>query len=115
LSRLTPDWTSKAGFYAADLPALAERAKWVRQFLREQPQKNIVLVAHGDFLRQLMASKSGPGLHPWRNAEVKAFTFDPEYVGEDECFLVEEGRESLAPGYPWRATEADLVPAGGKL
>jgi broad specificity phosphatase PhoE len=121
LSRLTPDWTSKSGFYATDPASLARRATWVRRFLRDQPpgNKTIVLVAHGDFLRYLTASASdgAPAVHPWRNAEVKAFRFDPESVeGDDgECWLVQEGRESLAPGYPWRATEADLIPAGGKL
>jgi broad specificity phosphatase PhoE len=91
----------------------------VRRFLRDQDGKNktIVLVAHGDFLRYLTASADGPAVHPWRNAEVKAFKFDLESTEGEEgmCWLVQEGKESLAPGYPWRATEADLIPAGGKL
>lgn len=58
--RLTPDWISKAGFYSADREAIARRAQAVRQFIRDQPEKEIVLVAHGDFLRQITADARGP-------------------------------------------------------
>lgn len=63
LSRLTPDWTSKEGFYSADRQVLMKRAHWVRKFLLERPEKVIVLVAHGDILRQITATSSGEGLH----------------------------------------------------
>ena len=53
LEHLTPDWTRKQGFYAADSAALEKRAQWVRQFLRERPEQHIAVVAHGDFLRRL--------------------------------------------------------------
>jgi len=114
-SRLTPDWTSKQGFWASDPDSLSKRAQWVRQFLRERPEKDIVLVAHGDVLRYITSSTNGPSTHPWRNAEVKIYKFDSKTVDTDDCFLIEESDESVAPGFPWRATEKDLEAAGVKL
>lgn len=53
LSQLTPDWTSKQGFYAADDLSLFKRAQWVRQYLRSRPERDIVVMAHGDILRRI--------------------------------------------------------------
>lgn len=63
LSRLTSDWTSKQGFYSAERPVLLKRGEWVRKFLLDRPEKVIVLVAHGDILRQITATSSGEGTH----------------------------------------------------
>lgn len=52
-SPLTPDWTSKQGFYAADEVSLNKRAQWVRQYLRSRPEMDIVVMAHGDILRRI--------------------------------------------------------------
>lgn len=52
-SSLTPDWTSKQGFYAADEVSLNKRAQWVRQYLRSRPEQDIVVMAHGDILRRI--------------------------------------------------------------
>lgn len=52
-SPLTPDWTSKQGFYAADQASLNNRAQWVRQYLRSRPEQDIVVMAHGDILRRI--------------------------------------------------------------
>ncbi|PWZ01833.1 phosphoglycerate mutase-like protein [Testicularia cyperi] len=83
LSQLTPDWTSKEGFYAADYTSLSNRAKWVRQYLRSRPEKEIVVMAHGDILRRITGQS-----YPWKNAEVRLFQFDAESVDSDECPLV---------------------------
>ncbi|WFC97551.1 hypothetical protein MYAM1_000265 [Malassezia yamatoensis] len=82
LSSLTPDWTSKQGFYAADETTLNARAKWIRQYLRERPEANIVVMAHGDILRRIIQEP-----YPWTNAEVREFQFVPEKVQTDECPL----------------------------
>ncbi|WFD36278.1 hypothetical protein MCUN1_003156 [Malassezia cuniculi] len=84
LSALTDDWTSKAGFYAADDASLNARAQWIRQHLRERPENEIALVAHGDILRRMIGDLD----YPWNNAEIRAFSFDPAAVETDECPLV---------------------------
>lgn len=85
---LTPDWTSKQGFYASDTASLQARARWNRKWLRERPEKEIVLVAHGDCLRYITEGyNSGT---PWANAEVRAYTFkcEEEEDKEGEAWLV---------------------------
>ena len=107
-ARVTPDWTSKKGFYAPDPASLADRAKFIRRFLRDRPEKDIVLVCHGDFLRQLTCDASGPSRVYWRNAEMRIYKFDPATVDQEEClFQLEEAPEATR-GYSRRSTEADL-------
>ncbi|KAK4702077.1 hypothetical protein P7C70_g4145, partial [Phenoliferia sp. Uapishka_3] len=73
-SNLTPDWISKQGKYAPE--NVAARARWVRNWLRARPEKEIVLVAHGDILR--MITDGVQSFRPWNNAEVKSYTFASE-------------------------------------
>ncbi|KAH9921572.1 phosphoglycerate mutase-like protein [Epithele typhae] len=75
-AQLTPDWTSKAGFYASSPAALAARARWVRAWLRARPEPRIALVAHGDFLRWLVHGRNDHA--PWANVEVREYTFAAE-------------------------------------
>ncbi|KAJ9475633.1 Phosphoglycerate mutase [Pseudozyma hubeiensis] len=82
-SSLTPDWTSKQGFYAADETSLNKRAQWVRQYLRSRPEQDIVVMAHGDILRRITGQA-----YPWKNAEVRLFQFDPASVDTEACPLV---------------------------
>ncbi|KAJ3870282.1 histidine phosphatase superfamily, partial [Lentinula novae-zelandiae] len=49
---LEDDWNSKQG----DTGAVKARARWVRRWLRDRPEQNIVVVAHGDILRQITKS-----------------------------------------------------------
>ncbi|GAB1729007.1 hypothetical protein KC332_g9174 [Hortaea werneckii] len=109
LSGLTPDWISKKGFYAADPTSLANRAKWVRQWLRDRPEKTIVLVAHGDVLRRITSGPSGPSTYMWQNAEAKIVRFDAKSVDSDECWLDVENTVAVAGGYSPTSTEMDLV------
>lgn len=51
----TPEWTSSKGFWSDDPVCLHARAKYVRRWLRSQPEKRIVLVSHGTFLRYLVS------------------------------------------------------------
>jgi broad specificity phosphatase PhoE len=113
-SRLTPDWNSKQGFWAPDDASLADRAKFVRQFLRERPEKDIVLVCHGDFLRQLTADAEGPSRSFWKNVEMRVYKFDAETVDRDECFLQLEEAPEATRGYTPKTTEADFdaIPNG---
>ena len=107
-SRITPDWNSKQGFWAPDDASLANRAKFVRQFLRERPEKDIVLVCHGDFLRQLTADAEGPSRSFWKNVEMRVYKFDAETVDRDECFFQLEEAPDATRGYTPRSTEADF-------
>ncbi|RYP13931.1 hypothetical protein DL767_010523 [Monosporascus sp. MG133] len=116
---LPDDWTSKRGFWAAEAGALAARAAWVRRWLRDRPEKTIVLVAHGDVLRQITADArraGAPSDHPWRNAEVRVFEFVPDTVHTDDCFLYQRENVAAAGGYGPTSTEIDLEglePEGG--
>lgn len=87
-SELTPDWLSKAGFYSSTVAALQQRARWVRQWLRARPEREIVVVAHGDILRYITEGYNSHA--PWANAEVREFTFevDEEEDGRGEAWLV---------------------------
>lgn len=115
-SHLPPDWTSKQGFWSADRTRIAQRAKWVRQWLRNRPEQTIVLVGHGDILRELTASAEGPSGYMWKNAEARMFTFDPSTVEGDECFLWQEkGKEvAVAGGYAPTSTEDDILSVGNE-
>lgn len=116
-SRLTPDWTSKEGFWASDPASLQRRARKVRQFLRDTPEKDIVLVAHGDVLRQITSNADGPGRYMWKNAEMRVYTFDLESVDSDDCFLRLEEIVEAAGGYAPTSTMMDIKPefANGKI
>ncbi|KAL8279922.1 hypothetical protein RQP46_007772 [Phenoliferia psychrophenolica] len=70
-SSLSSEWTSKKGIY--DPENVIERAKWVRNWLRARPEKEIVVVAHGDILRVLTDGNRSDT--PWANAEVKTYAF----------------------------------------
>ncbi|GAA6015910.1 hypothetical protein JCM10207_006803 [Rhodosporidiobolus poonsookiae] len=65
------EWTSKQGIY--DPERVEERAAWVRRWLRDRPEKKIVVVAHGDVLRCI--TDGYRSATPWANAEVRAYTF----------------------------------------
>lgn len=112
-SRLKPEWTSKQGFWAPE--AKLARGRWVRQFLRERPERNIVLVAHGDILRCITANEGGESTYMWKNAEVREFVFDPKSVEGDECFLIQEEDVAAAGGYAPGSSEMDVVAGNGKL
>ncbi|KAJ3916629.1 phosphoglycerate mutase-like protein [Lentinula edodes] len=76
---LEDDWNSKQG----NSGAVKARARWVRRWLRDRPEQNIVVVAHGDILRQ-----------PWANTEVRRFTF--MHDNDDEAKLVSLPAETEA-------------------
>lgn len=104
-ARLTPDWTSKQGFYAADQDALTNRARSVRHFLRDRPEQEIALIAHGDFLRRITCDADAPSDYMWKNAEVRVFEFDPETVESESCLLKFVETVPGAEGYGWSDRE----------
>jgi hypothetical protein len=105
LSDLKPDWTSKKGFYAPDVPSLQARARWNRRWLRERPEKEIVVVAHGDCLRYITegynsgkpwantgkhAAHIPPHTTQWLNPEVRVYTFASE--DDDDAKVIAVGK-----------------------
>ena len=55
---------------------MQQRARWVRHWLRARPEREIVVVAHGDILRYVIEGFNSHS--PWANAEVRAYTFELE-------------------------------------
>lgn len=104
-SLLTPDWTSKQGQFAADEATLNARAQWVRQFVRSRPEKNILLVGHGDIIRRITGGPLGNSTHAWKNAEVRIYQFDPKYANTEECWLTSGGEVATAGGYEPTSSE----------
>ena len=47
-----------------------KRARWVRRWLRDREEREIVVVAHGDILRYIT-----DGMDLWANTEVREYTF----------------------------------------
>ncbi|KAK3056636.1 hypothetical protein LTR09_002429 [Extremus antarcticus] len=97
LERLTEDWT-----------IIAERAMKVRQFLREREEEEIVVVAHGDILRQITATVDGPGTYSWRNAEMRVYRFDSGSVESEDCWLTLEEVVEVTGGFAPTSTEMDI-------
>lgn len=101
-STLSPDYASKQGIFDPD--RAAERARVLRQWLRDRPEREIVckwrwqwvawqkqqltpsaVVAHGDILRYMV-----DGYHSsrkWNNTEVREFGFASQDDGD--ALLVE--------------------------
>jgi broad specificity phosphatase PhoE len=52
-SPLTDEWNKNEGFYAPSLEALRARAKWVRRYVRDRPEREVVLVGHGGIFREI--------------------------------------------------------------
>ncbi|KAG8725186.1 hypothetical protein FRC09_006422 [Ceratobasidium sp. 395] len=80
-SPLTDDWNKNEGFYAPTLEALMNRAKWVRNYVRSRPEKNILLVGHGGIFREIdgRSRSDDPvvvnALARWGNVECRLYTF----------------------------------------
>jgi len=89
-SHLPSDWNSKRGPWEPTETALAERARVVRKWLRQQEGENAVVVTHGDFLRFYLAvGPSGKSEDHWENAEGRLYEFrDGHDSGDEHAWLV---------------------------
>lgn len=76
--------------------ALKARAKHVRQFLLQRPEKKIVLVAHGDILRYIVYGEQNSS--PWANAEVRKYRFKTADAGDDDAWLEQITTEAKEGG-----------------
>ena len=78
-------WMKKTGFYSTTDSAIAARAKHVRRWLRDRPEKNIICMSHGNFIRCLLYGRTrGPLLG---NGELRKYTFTSD--SDDEAVLEE--------------------------
>ncbi|WWC69952.1 uncharacterized protein I206_103896 [Kwoniella pini CBS 10737] len=89
-STLSEGYASKSGIY--NPKNASERARRVRNWLRDREENEIVVVAHGDILRYIADNQQSS--RPWGNAEVKIFTFAAE---DDENASVVEVEEPEEP------------------
>lgn len=72
-------WNVKTGKWSPDPTAITERAKVARQWLRNRPEKEIVVVTHGGFLHYLTEDHHDKGKFPgtgWANTEFRSYHFD---------------------------------------
>lgn len=93
-----PEWYRKEGKNATDVDTLRERAKRLRCWIRDRPEENVVLVAHGNFAHYLTGDVNDDGEQTsayWENAEIRSFKFAVDEALQDEALLVEleESRE----------------------
>ncbi|EUC60771.1 histidine phosphatase family containing protein [Rhizoctonia solani AG-3 Rhs1AP] len=91
-SPLTDDWNKNQGFYAATPEALAARGRWVRRFVRDRPESEILLVGHGGIFREIdgRMKSSDPAvvasLSRWGNVECRVYTFQSE--DDDDAVMI---------------------------
>ena len=78
-SDVPADWNSKKGPWAPTDDALAERAIRVRRWLKERPEKQIVVVTHAGFLHLLTQDSV-----PFENTEWRTYKFASYGQDEDE-------------------------------
>lgn len=111
-SNVKPGWWVHEGEYAFEPEALITRAARLRRWIKNRPEKEIVLVSHGFFNHFITGdvTESGEQTTPWWNeAELRTYTFvdepdsadgaafqggDPTVNGEDGA-MIKETEESL--------------------
>ncbi|TVY30324.1 putative phosphatase [Lachnellula hyalina] len=114
-------WNSKQGTWGSEKSAVEARAATLRAWLYARPEKSIVVVTHGNFLRYLTDDWNEPiyspgnqatakvaalGLVPprgtsWANCEIHQFEFSPD-SNENDAHLLEtdaskNARKSFTP------------------
>ncbi|PIB01650.1 putative phosphatase [Cercospora beticola] len=84
LDHVTPNWECKVGRWAPDVEAVQTRARQVRVWLRDRPERNIVVVTHGGFLHFFTENWSEHDLFSgtgWANTEWRSVRFTSEEKG----------------------------------
>ncbi|KAK1141283.1 hypothetical protein N8T08_009186 [Aspergillus melleus] len=101
-------WTSKSGRYKPVTESIEDRARAVRQWLSQCPEKEIVVVSHGAFLHFLTEDWEDSYTHEgtgWSNAEFRTYVLEPKTSGVDDVSFVETGESRRRRG------KTDPVPA----
>ncbi|KAI7119156.1 hypothetical protein KC316_g18583 [Hortaea werneckii] len=79
---------------AVDPPSLNARAAKLRRFIRDRPEKEVVLVSHGFFNHYLTGDVNDKGEQTtpwWEETELRTFSF----VEDDERAMIRETDESM--------------------
>lgn len=97
LSLLKPGWNDKVGDNACDVKTIMSRARQLRTWIKERPEKEIVLVSHGRFAHYLTGEVDAEGVQTtayWINDEFRTYEFvdDASDPGEAMIAETEEGR-----------------------
>jgi len=83
-SGIPADWNRKEGPWAPTPEALAKRAVKVRRWLRERPEKQVVVVTHAGFLHWLTQDTV-----QFDNAEWRTYTFAGDGENDEEARLTQ--------------------------
>ncbi|KAK3669922.1 hypothetical protein LTR78_010173 [Recurvomyces mirabilis] len=96
VSMLGKDWATKEGTYAASPEGVIARGREFRQWLRQQQDKNVIVVGHGAFWDYLFGADANDVLSPgykssWTNRQWRVCAFPK---AESDGPMVEE-KESI--------------------
>lgn len=86
---VTEGWNLKEGSNATDVSSLFNRARKLRQWLRERPEKHVVLVSHGRFAHYLTGDVNEKGEQTsewWTETEFRSYVFESS---GDEAWITE--------------------------
>ncbi|BGP00586.1 Phosphoglycerate mutase family protein [Rhodotorula toruloides] len=87
-----PEWNQNRGEFEATEAKNVARARWVRKFIRERKEENVVVVSHHGLLRRIVKA---PHAHDrkkspiqWDNATLREYKFADETGADEEADLV---------------------------
>ncbi|KAH1691129.1 hypothetical protein KXV95_005950 [Aspergillus fumigatus] len=86
MSLVQEGWNSKTGRYAPTNEAIKNRARAARRWLKERPEKEIIVVTHGGFLHYFTEDWEDSSLYQgtgWGNTEYRSFVFSDETHKDD--------------------------------
>lgn len=92
LQYVKPGWNRKEGTNAAEVSAIFQRTKRLRQWIKARPEKHIVLVTHGRFAHYLTGNVNEKGEQTsawWAEGEFKSFEFAVDEPHSEEALIVE--------------------------
>ncbi|KAI9718473.1 MAG: hypothetical protein M1828_006718 [Chrysothrix sp. TS-e1954] len=95
LSLVGSGWNNKRGLWAPNSQVINERCKSARRWLRDRPEKDIIVVTHGGLLHYFTEDWSGSEKFAgtgWANTEFRTYTFDATTI---DSASVTETDESL--------------------
>jgi len=95
IEEVHPYWYRNIGRFAPDAEAQIERARQLRCFIKDRPEKHVVLVSHGSFAHAITGNFTDEGeqtTRMWSNAECRSYTFDEESGNQALIVETEESK-----------------------